>query len=339
MSAPTSPLPAIAFTVACGAAAREEARLCAASFRHWHPEIPFLCIDDAAYRLLSGGSAPAWGGEIVAFRALVGWFLSRHARRVVHLDADLFVLGRLEEMLAAPDTTLTADWSTFTMRVPEAPRVNAGVLASSDPAFWQTWMAAQFSVLAPALDKCDFDQLLLRLLLLAGSMQGRIIDGRPGLPYYNVSIGEQPGDWRVENGATFKGAERVLILHQAGWEKRGVAAADPALRAHLEHITHERPDAGPFVSFPEWWEFDGAAFLQTVTEQISAWPTATLEGLAPDVYARAPGAYRSLAPIAYDRHRQVDGSAWYRMWKADWKTYVYFKRKIEHTEKPDSSRL
>jgi hypothetical protein len=325
MSSSTSPV--IAFTVALGDSAQAEARMCEASFRHWHPDVPFLIIDDAAYRLISGGSAPAWGGEIVAMRALIGWFLSRHARRVVHLDADLFVLGRLDELLDAPDTTLTADWSTFTMRVPECPRINAGVLASSDAAFWPTWTAAQFSLLAPALNQCDFDQLALRLLVMAGSAPARVIDGQPGRPYYNVSISEQPGEWRVEQGATFKGAERALILHQAGWEKRGIAAADPALHAHLTELTRERPDAGagPTLDFAAWWQADGESFSQTVAGQFAGWPINTLEGVVPDVYARTPGAFRSLAPIAHDRHRKMDGSGWERMFKREWQAYLYTK--------------
>ena len=139
-------------------------------------------MDEAIYRLLSGGHAPAWTGEIQAIRTLVGWFLSRHAERVLYLDADVFVLGQLEGLLDSRETTLTADWPTFTMRVPEAPRINSGVLASSDAAFWQAWTAAVFSILTPALDRSDFDQLALRLLVMAGSIRARVIDGQPGRP-------------------------------------------------------------------------------------------------------------------------------------------------------------
>ncbi len=310
-----SPLPVIAFTVALGEGAQAEARQCEATFRHWHPEIPFVCIDDDSAQLLSGGKAPAWGGELLALRALAGWFLSGQARRVVYLDADVFVMGRLEGLLDSDETTLTADWSTFTMRVPDAPRINNGVLASSAPAFWQAWTAALFTHLAPAVEQSDFDQLTLRLLVMAGAVLARVIDGQPGSPYYNVSIHEIAGEWRVDNGATYKGAERVLVYHQAGLKERGIAAAPEGLRAQLAEMMRERLENGPRAAGPDfevWWHRAGEGFSRSVKEQFAQWPIATLESVVPDVYARSPGAYRTLAPLAYDRGRRLEGTGWER---------------------------
>jgi hypothetical protein len=325
--------PVAAFTVACGAAARTEAALCEASFRHWHPEIPFLCIEEEDYRLLSGGRAPAWSGEIVSMRSLAGWFLSRHVERVVYLDSDLFVLGRLEKLVgrdAGPGTTWTSDRSVYTMGVPDCPRLNSGVLASSDPAFWPAWTAAQYSCLLPALNDFYFNQLSLRLLAQAGAVRGEIIDGRPGAPFYNVSISEQPGNWCVEkNGAVFKGAERALVYHQAGEPTRGIEATPEALRAHLREITGGEDGttnpAMPTIDLAACWREDGEAFAATIKEHVARWPILTLDVVLAEAYARTAGNYRSVAPSTWDKFRTMDGTGWKRFWHRDWQAYVYHR--------------
>jgi len=326
MSGPTPSLPVVAFTVAVGETSQSEARLCEASFRHWHPDIPFLCIDDELYRLISGGRPPAWSGEIVSIRSMAGWLLSRHAQRVIQLDGDLFVLGRLEGLLDTNETIFTADLNNFTMRVPEAPLINDGVLASSDPALWQAWTSAQFGYLVPALKQYYFDQLSLRLLVMAGALQGRILDGRPGLPYYNISIDQQPGEWRVDQGVVYKGTEKTLIYHQAGHPERGISGAPPELRAHLEELTRDVPSEKPDALVRDLMA-DGESFSAMIKEQLIRWPIATLEDLLPDVYASTPGYYRSVAPVAYDRLRKMEGTGWDRSWNRDWQAYLYFKKR------------
>lgn len=331
MAASNASIPVAAFTVACGEQARAEAALCEASFRRWHPEIPFLRIDEDGYRLLSGGRPPAWSGEIVSMRSLAGWFLSRRVQRLLYLDTDLFVLGRLEGLVdrgAEPATAWTTDYAGYTMGVPECPRINSGVLASSDAAFWPAWTAAQFSCLLPALNHFYFNQLSLRLLVYAGAVRGEIIDGHAGAPFYNVSIAEQPGDWRVENGAVFKGAERTLIYHQAGEQKRGIDAAPEPLREYLREITSDNETANPNrpgIDLAQWWREDGEAFTATLRSEIPHWPTMTLDAVLAEAYARTPGNYRSVAPPAWDRHRQIEGTDWRRFWHREWQAYVYHR--------------
>ncbi|MEI9998511.1 MAG: hypothetical protein WDO13_04775 [Verrucomicrobiota bacterium] len=324
----SAPLPVAAFTVACGDAARREARHCEASFRHWHPDIPFLCIDERLYRLLAGGRPPVWSGELVSMRALAGWFLSRRVQRVIYLDTDLFVLGRLEHLVAAGDeipTSWTADHAAYSMGLHDAPRINSGVLASSDPLFWQTWTAAQYGCLMPAVSDFYFNQLSLRLLAQAGAVRGRLIDGTPGAPFYNIAIRDQPGDWRVADGAVYKGAERALIFHQAGERERGIAAAPSALQGHLAAIVADAPEPGPAIDFEAWWADDGTAFAGMLRETFPTWPTITLDALLARDYARAPGLYRTVAPTAWDRHRQLEGTPWRRVWNHDWQAYLYHR--------------
>ncbi len=211
------------------------------------------------------------------------------------------------------------------MGVPEAPRLNSGVLASSDPAFWRTWTASQYSYLVPAVDDVYLDQLGLRLLAMAGAVQGRLIDGQPGRPYYNVSIHQIAGEWRVENGETYRGAERVLIYHQAGLKERGIAAAPLELQAHLEELTRGAEAPGLAPDFHAWWQADGGAFSSSVKEQFAGWPIATMERVVPAVYAQTPGAYRTVAPLAYDRERKLEGTGWERIWKREWQAYLYLR--------------
>jgi hypothetical protein len=319
-----NPLPVAAFTVVWGKNSTEEARTCAASFRHWHPEIPFLCLGESEYRLLSGGNPPAWLGEIYGMRSLAGWFLSRRVKRLIYLDSDIFVLGRLERLLAPEVTAWTSDYSGFTMGVPEAPRINSGALASSDPAFWSTWTAAQYGCLLPAVDRFYFDQLCLRLLVQAGAVRGELIDGRPGSPYYNVAIVDQPGGWQMRNGEVYKGAERALIYHQAGHEKRGVAAAPVPLQAWLEEITREDSGVSP-INFAEWWHEDGEAFSAALKEHIARWPTVTLETVLAEAYAHTPGKFRTVSPSAWDRQRSLAGTPWRRIWNPQWQAYLYYE--------------
>ena len=224
--------PLLAFTVACGDEARAQAEGCEASFRHFHPDIPFLRIGEEEYQFLAGGNPPAWPGEVVSMRSLAGWFLSRHVTRLIYLDSDLWVLGRLDGLMDdSIPTAWTRDCAAYTMGVPDCPRLNSGVLASSDPMFWPLWTAPQYGCLVPALPKFYLNQLALRLMVKASAVRGRIIDGPAGAPFYNVSINEQPGEWHIENGAAFKGVERALIYHQAGEETRGIDAAPAAAAA------------------------------------------------------------------------------------------------------------
>ena len=136
------------------------------------------------------------------------------------------------------------------MGVPDCPRINSGVLASSDPAFWPLWTAPQYGCLVPALPKFYFNQLSLRLVVKANAVRGQVIDGQAGAPFYNVSIGEQPGDWRVEKGAVFKGTERALIFHQAGEEKRGIDAAPDAMRPFLHELVRPKRQVRRLISPP-----------------------------------------------------------------------------------------
>ena len=317
-------LPVAAFTIACGPAAREEAGRCEASFRRWHPEIPFLCISEDEYRLFSGGRPPAWPGEIASMRSLAGWFLSRHVKRLVYLDSDLWVLGRLEKLVDDDSlpTAWTRDWATYTMGVPDCPRINSGVLASSDPNFWPLWTAPQYSCLVPAVPKFYFNQLSLRLVVKSHAVRGQIIDGQSGAPFYNVSIGEQPGDWRVEDDTVFKGAERALIYHQAGEEKRGIDFAPEALRPFLREIS-EGDAKEPTLNLAELWQKDGPDFTELIRLGFARWPILTLDHILSEQYAKTPGFFRSVAPSAWDRFRKLDETEWRRFWNAEWQSYIY----------------
>lgn len=321
---PESPLPVAAFTVACGEAAQAEARACEASFRRWHPDVPFLCIGEDEYRILSGGNGPAWVGEIISFRSLAGWFLSRHVHRLVYLDTDLWVLGRLEKLIddTSIATAWTRDWAAYTMGVPDCPRINSGVLASSDPQFWPFWTGPQYGCLVPALPKFYFNQLSLRLVVKANAVRGQIIDGPPGAPFYNVSIGEQPGEWRVENNAVFKGSERALVYHQAGEEKRGIEAAPVALQPFLNDLSSGTA-SGPTLDLAALWKQDGPAFTELLQLAFSRWPTLTLDHILAPQYARTAGLFRTVAPSAWDRYRRLEGTDFHRTWNPKWQAYVY----------------
>jgi hypothetical protein len=227
-------------------------------------------------------------------------------------------------------TAWTRDHSAYTMGVPECPRINSGVLASSDALFWQTWTAAQYGCLLPAVDRFYFNQLSLRVLAQAGAVRGRIIDGSPGFPFYNVSIGEQPGEWQVRNGEVYKGTERAMIYHQAGEQKRGIAAAPVALQAWLEEITRaDKGRQGPGIDFEAWWQEDGPAFTSLVKERFRQWPTVTLDTILAEAYARTPGKYRTVAPSAWDRPRPLEGTDWRRFWNPQWQAYLYYQGQAE----------
>jgi hypothetical protein len=311
-------------TVACGEAARQEARACEASFRRWHPDIPFLCIGEEEYPVLIGGNPPGWTGEIVSFRSLAGWFLSRHVKRLVYLDTDLWVLGRLEKLVddTSVPTAWTRDWAVYTMGVPDCPRINSGVLASSDPNFWAFWTGPQYGCLVPALPKFYFNQLSLRLVVKAHAARGQIIDGQAGAPFYNVSIGEHPGEWRVDHHVAFKGAERALIFHQAGEEKRGIAAAPEGLRAFLAELSATEI-CGPTLDLAALWAKDGPAFTELMQVAFAHWPTLTLDHILKEQYARTPGLFRSVAPAGWDRYRQLERTGFRRVWNQPWQAYVY----------------
>jgi hypothetical protein len=245
-------------------------------------------------------------------------------KRVVYLDADLWVLGRLEKLVDddSVPTAWTRDWAVFTMGVPDCPRINSGVLASSDPTFWPFWTGPQYGCLVPALANFYFDQLSLRLVVKANAVRGQIIDGQAGSPFYNISIGEQPGEWRVENNAAFKGAERALIFHQAGEETRGIASAPAELRPFLHELS-SGDVRGPTLDLAELWKKDGLAFSELLQLAFSRWPTMTLDHILGPQYARSPGLFRTVAPSEWDHYRRLDGSGFRRIWNPQWQAYVY----------------
>ena len=160
-------------------------------------------------------------------------------------------------------------------------------------------------------------------MVKAHAVRGQIIDGPPGAPFYNVSIGEQPGDWRVENNAAFKGTERALIYHQAGEEKRGIEAAPAELRPFL-HDLSSGPTSGPTLDLAKLWEKDGPAFAELLKLAFSRWPT-------PDARSHPRPA---VCPHAGSvPHRRAGGlgplrggskaTDFRRTWNPKWQAYVY----------------
>lgn len=308
----------VAFCVALGGEAQAQAEECRKTFRHFHPDIPFFIIDDAAYRLLAQQDRPSWTGEIIAVRSLAGWFLSLCYPRVISLDADLFVLGPLDDLIAFPqEVALTHDYSTYEMNAPELPIINSGVLAAQGSAFWHAWSWAQFAYVLPYVNEfMTFDQLTLRLLAASGKCDCRLLPEYERKRFYNVAIRQQPGEWREEpeSGRIFKGESLALIYHQAGEAERGVGALPLPVRHRVRSILKEElsdiVSDGPDIEV--LWNEKKALYLSLVEMLFRNLPLQKLEGFYDKLYRDYPGIYQTAAPLYWERKRFFAASGFTR---------------------------
>lgn len=304
----------IVFTVGHGEESEKLAEMCEKTFRVQNPEIPFLLVGRDNYHYFARSDEPAWMSEVVSLRTIVGLFLAHAYKRVVYLDADLFVCGRLDELVRFDgNVLLTRDVSDYDMQVPDLPILNSGVLAACDRAFWENWCTANHSVLLPAVKKFFFNQLSLRLMIANQKDTYSVLEEVQKKIYYNVAVREHEGEWRVEDGKVFKGSAEVKIYHQAGEPVRGLEGLPASVCDYIKSVLEKSLPEGPKVDLEQLFSECGDAFSKTLENIFRQMPLMTLDHLFEKYYQETPNLFRSTAPLYWDRFREIRGTGFQRI--------------------------
>jgi len=297
----------VAFTIALGAEAGAAAGLTRKTFRANHPDIPFFIIDAPFYAFFALQPGAGHGGEITALRAMIGYFLSLAFDRVIYLDADVLVFAPLPHLVegTAP-VTLTNDVATCDYGGMPAPRVNAGVLAATETAFWRLWMLCIYSYLLP-IAGAFFDQFILRMMLARGEIPFTVLPEREERDFYNITYHEYPGEWRMEGDLLFKGDARVRLWHWAGYARKTDFHSLPRPVRAMTARQLKRPDTGSREEDDHLLRSllvrHGANFLDRIAQDLGQIQSHCLQGVTLIDRPPLPGVYGTDLPAAWDNLR------------------------------------
>ncbi len=311
-----------AFTIAYGKEAVASARLLRATFKALHPDVPFFVVDEACWPFFARQPKAAHAGEIASLRALAGYFLALCFDRVVYFDADILLLSPVPRLLEQREgeapVLLTHDKESFNYSLPELPRVNAGVLASSQTDFWLLWATTLYSNALRVVGGF-FDQFALRLLAHRNAFPYLLLPEHEA-GYHNIGYLEVPGVWRREGEAVFKGTSPVLLWHWAGYGKKPSPAYLPdPVRA----VASVRLEQARTMSLPPYEEENrslhaaiaahGATFHAFIERELQALPFACIDDIRfanrnppPGLFAcDAPAGWEALRPVPPHLHRRL----------------------------------
>lgn len=156
--------------------------------------------------------------------------LTPHFKKVVNIDADTIILGRLEEVLkddyevGAP--TNFNDYENMSIEnVTEKMFVQAGLVASTNLKFWDIWEAANKDAMQYKAQENTVLNLLWYNDPIVSKMKRKIFDDKKD--YYGCKSLNREKEFYLEDGRVMCRKERVLAYHHA---KGG--AALPKLQFH-----------------------------------------------------------------------------------------------------------
>ena len=295
----------IAFTVAFGPVYPQIAESCRSSFHAWHPEVPFLIFSEQEYRELISEGGPQWKGEIISLRIIIGWFLSLFYEKVLYLDADMIILGPLEEMIPeSGKTVLTSDVCDIAgATIPGMSKVTSSFIFASGAAFWKIWAWTNYSYLFPIIDYAFIDQLSLRFVEMDSKNQCSIFPEGERHCYYNTSLLVVEGEWRVEGDKVYKGGARGMIYHSAASKHRGVGSLPEEVRPFAESLIERGKEPGLGVDFKSFCAMKKQRFHDQVFTLFREMPTLWLEEPFNFVHAENPFEWACVAPAFFDQVR------------------------------------
>ncbi|MDE1171246.1 MAG: hypothetical protein PW734_08590 [Verrucomicrobium sp.] len=313
-----------AFCIAVGDASVEQARRCRATFKLFHPEIPFYILDENLYLWFTRQREIIHAGEIVSLRSIVGATLAKLHPHLLYLDADVLVLGPLTALLESPaPLTVTADTTSYGLGEPV---LNAGVLAARGEAFWHAWMQRIYSQIVPILGNF-LDQLSLRELCMEPTFPHHRIPEGKGEAFYNLSYWEHPGEWRVENGVLHRGDAEVRLWHFGGgkpenkhWDKMPPEprALAQALLGRAEPFLDYAAEAEALEALLAPMEAEYLRGMEAFFRQV---PTRTRDDLPAPV--ETTGLLCSDAPASWDQFRNLEGTGFHRRLLAPPPRFIY----------------
>jgi len=192
----------VAFTLADDPLTHRLARRVRASFRRFHPEIPFEILHPADF-LRDRAQQADVACDAFAARPIVMERLLADYDGVIYLDADTVVCDRLVEFLEG-------DYDVAgSLNLGDAEYLNAGVGACRSREFAQAWVDAMFESGAGPSNQVHFNNLAR-----SGRYRLKIVDKES--VYYNERSRPHWKDLAVEDGRLVCNGRRVRVLHWAG---------------------------------------------------------------------------------------------------------------------------
>lgn len=156
------------------------------SFKHFHPDVPLFVVGDEDIKKLC---AKTPGLDMYKIKASAASLFYNDYDLVVNIDADHFIFGRMEEILAgdfdvaAPSnfnlyenvhlTIESYNGVTYNI-VPQLQYIQAGLIASTSKDFWKTYEKAS---LQHANHMMCRDNDVLNMVLQFGNYNFKLLDG------------------------------------------------------------------------------------------------------------------------------------------------------------------
>lgn len=156
------------------------------SFKHFHPDIPLFVVGESEIQKLKQENPSL---DLYKAKASAAKLFYNDYDLVVNIDADHFIFGRFDEILkgdydvAAPSNHNNYENVSISIGsyrgnnyniVPEEKYVQAGLIASTSKAFWDTYEAAS---LRHADSMTCRDNDVLNLVLQFGNFKFKLLDG------------------------------------------------------------------------------------------------------------------------------------------------------------------
>jgi len=184
------------------------------SFKKFHPEIDLVVFrQDMIDKVFSEKHVNFYNSK-PTFAKL----LSPHYDRIVNIDADSIILGRLDAIIdgdydvGAP--TNLNDYENMELEdINKEMFVQAGLVASSRPEFWDIWeMANKEAMKYPAQENSILNLLWYKDPIIK-KMNLKIFDKDKG--YYGCKSLNREKEFYLENGKVMCRKEQVYIYHSA----------------------------------------------------------------------------------------------------------------------------
>ena len=224
-----------AFTIACGEDSMQQAERLRDTFLNCHDNIPFFIFTNNHFPLLTGQTIHARVCEIIGLRAIAGFFLSSHFKKVIYLDADIVVFSRLDALIDSNhEIILTNDRPEFEMGPVNSPKINSGVLAASDPQFWIRWAEAMYGTAFPVFNWLG-DQFALRLIAKENRIRYHLLPEFESAVCYNAIAYSHGGNYHIDDsGRVRRGDLELKAWHWAGQHNKDLSIFPPQIIERIE---------------------------------------------------------------------------------------------------------
>ena len=184
------------------------------SFKKFHPDIDLVIFrQDMISKVFSEKHVNFYNAKPTFAKILVP-----HYKRVVNIDADSIILGKLDEIIDGDYDvgcpTNYNDYENMSLEdITEKQFVQAGLVASSKPEFWDIWELANREAMKYPAQENSILNLLWYKDPIVKNMNKKIFD--ISKDYYGCKSLNREKEFYLENGKVMCRKEQVFIYHSA----------------------------------------------------------------------------------------------------------------------------